>query len=129
MSQDQEPQDTEAYLAIWNRATIDRKSVKVYSLTKLGLDRVKAAATTEELQEIRAQLNSLMFILKPILLPGLKQQLLQVLDAKQGRVLRTLVNWIPHGNFYGYSLVIEALRELVQERKVVDTKGHGWKKK
>jgi O6-methylguanine-DNA--protein-cysteine methyltransferase len=129
MSQDQEPQDTEAYLAIWNRATIDRKPVKVYQLTKLGLDRVKAAATTEDLQALRAQLNSLMSILKPILLPSLKQQLLQVLDAKQGRVLRTLVNRIPYGDFYGYSLIFEALRELVQERKVVDTKGHGWRKK
>ena len=124
----QEPKDTVKYSGIWHVATVDGERVKLYSLTRWGMDKLENAASDADLQRTRTQLRNLYQVLHPILLANLKVELLKAMDDK-AHFLKTLLSRVPNGNVYEYSLAFEAIRELVEERKVVDTKGHGWRKK
>ena len=123
-----EPKDTDKWRAVWEAVDMGPDGViKVYKLTKTGLDRLYNSAEAKDLWALRGELNELLDILRPVLVAGLKVKLLKVLEGKAHRV-GTLLRRVPHGEFYKYSFAVDALHELVAERKAVMANG-GWRKK
>jgi len=78
----QEPKDTVKYSGIWHVATVDGERVKLYSLTRWGMDKLENAASDADLQRTRTQLRNLYQVLHPILLANLKVELLKAMDDK-----------------------------------------------
>jgi len=128
----QEPKDTMKWLAVWESSTVEGELVKLYKLTRAGLDKLYNAATMQDVQLLRNELHELKtrlnLVMEPLIEKWLATNILKALKDGKPHRIETISKRIAYGQLFLYPEFLDVLGKLEKAGRIVRARG-SWRLK
>jgi len=126
------PKDTTKWIAVYEGATVEGELVKLYKLTRAGLDKLYNAATMQDIQFLRNELHELKtrlnLVMEPLIEKWLARNILKALKDGKPHRIQTISKRIAYGQLFLYPEFLDVLGKLEKAGRIV--RAHGsWRLK
>jgi len=127
-----QPKDTTKWMAIYEGVTVEGELIKVYRLTRAGLDKLNTAATQEDVRLLRNELHELKtrlsLVMGPLIEKWLARNILKALKDGKPHRIQTISKRIAYGQLFRYSEFFDVLEKLEKAGRIM--RAHGsWRLK
>jgi len=127
-----EPKDTTKWIAVWESSTVEGELVKLYRLTRAGLDKLYNAATQEDIRLLRTELHELKtrlsLVMGHLIEKWLATNILKALKDGKPHRIQTISKRIAYGQLFLYPEFLDVLGKLEKAGRIVRVHG-SWRLK
>jgi len=129
---EKEPKDTAKWIAVYEGSTVEGELVRLYKLTRAGLDKLYNAATMQDVQLLRNELHELKIrlslVMEPLIEKWLATNILKALKDGKPHRIQTISKRIAYGQLFLYPEFFNVLEKLERAGRIM--RAHGsWRLK